>query len=402
MEEEYQAVESRIPRWALIGGVVLVFACLALLIALFLGRTRLLSVAVSVLASETPTPSETLPPTLTFTPAPTETEAPTQAPSETPSATPLPMPPAEVMALSQGGAVFNEAFADNSNNWQGINQSSEVIIQEGQLQLRSADPGKPAVGFCQGESCGPFENYYYVQAELVEDRVSTLSLGLIFGLNAQKSGFYNFAIRPSSAEISLQKVANGQWTTLIDWTSSPAAKFYPFVNVLGVSYLEGNIQLFMNGMPVGSYKDPQPYSGGRIGFAVESDGVRLLGSNVLVMNLSPVTPTPPSLPAVGTPGAGTGQPPVYISPTPAGRITYTPTPQGACPAYVPAGNFVLIVFKTGTGRGDIEINGSNVKVDQGNNVFYLPLEQEHVVVIKNKTYELYFDKCVIKTLKLNE
>ena len=397
MEEEYQAVENRIPRWVLIGGVVLVFACLALLIALFLMRTRLLSVAVSVLASDTPTPSETLPPTFTFTPAPTDTEAPTLAPSETPLPTSLPMPPAEVMALAQGSPALSEAFADNSNNWQGINQTSEVIIQEEQLQLRSDDPGKAAVGFCQGEKCGPYQDYYYVQAELVEDRVSTLSLGLIFGLNQQKSGFYNFAIRPSAAEISLQKVANGQWTTVIDWTPAPSAKFYPFVNVLGVSYLQGNIQLFLNGALVGSYKDPQPYAGGRIGFAVESDGVRLLASNVLVLNLSPVTPTPPS-----APGAGTPQPPVYASPTAAGRATFTPTPQGACPAYVPAGNFVLVVFKSGPGKGEITINGSKVKLDQGNNVFYLPLGKVHVVVIKNKTYELYYEKCIIRNLKLNE
>jgi hypothetical protein len=396
MEEEYQAPESRIPRWALIAGVVLVFLCLAVLVSLFLARTRLLSVAVSVLASETSTPTETLLPTETFTPAPTDTEAPTTAPSATPSATPLPMPPVDVAGLSQGAPVFTDAFADNSNGWQGINQTSEVIIQEAQLQLRSADTGKPAVAYCQGETCGPYQDYYYVQAEMVEDRVSTLSLGLIFGLNQQKSGFYNFAIRPSSAEISLQKVANGQWTTLIEWTPSPAVKFFPFVNTLGVSYLDGNIQLYANGVQVGSYKDPQPYKSGRIGFAVESDGVRLLASNVMVMNLAPVTPTPPSAPAAGT------QAPIYQSPTPASRITPSPTAQGSCPSYVPAGNFVLIVFKTGTGRGDIEINGSNVKVDQGNNVFYLPLEETHIVNIKNRSYELYYETCKIVTLKLNE
>lgn len=397
MEEEYQAVENRIPRWALIGGLVLVFACLACLITIFLARTRLLSMAVSVLASETPLPSNTLPPTLTFTVAPTDTEAPTLAPSDTPSPTPLPMPPAEVMALAQGSPALNEAFADNSNSWQGINQTSEVIIQEGQLQLRSDNPGKPAVAFCQGEKCGPYQDYYYLQAELVEDRVSTLSLGLIFGLNQPKSGFYNFAIRPSSGEIGLQKMSNGQWTTLIDWTPAPTAKFYPFVNTLGVSYLQGNIQLFVNGALVGSYKDPQPYTGGRIGFAVESDGVRLLASNVLVLSLSPVTPTPPSAPGEGTP-----QPPTYSSPTPAARYTFTPTAQGACPAHVPAGNFVLVVFKSGPGKGEITINGAKYKVEQGNNVFYLPLSKTHVVVIKGKTYELYYEKCTIRNLKLNE
>lgn len=395
-DEEYQAPESKIPKWALIAGVVLVFVCLAALVGIFLARTQLLSIAVNALASETPTSTQTSIPTETFTPAPTDTEMPTEEATATASPTPLPMPPPEIAALAQGGPVLSDGFVDNTNDWQGINQTSEVIIQEQQLQLRSDDSGKPAVAYCQGENCGPYQDYYYIQAEMVEDRVSTLSLGLIFGLNQQKSGFYNFAIRPSSGEISLQKVANGQWQTLIDWTASPAVKFYPFVNTLGVSYLDGNIQLFANGMMVGTYKDAQPYKSGRVGFAVESDGVRLLASNLMVMNLAPVTPTPPSLSGEGT------QVPVYASPTAASRFTPTPTQPGACPAYVPSGNFVLIVFKTGTGRGEIKINGSNIKVDQGNNVFYLPLKQTHVVQIKNRSYELYYEVCKIVSLKLNE
>ena len=109
--------------------------------------------------------------------------------------------------------------------------TSEVTIQEQKLQLRSSESGKPAVGFCQGENCGPFQDFYYYQSEIVEDRPSTLALGLVFGMNQQKSGFYSFAIRPSSAEFALQKFANGQWQNLIEWSSNPAIKFYPFVNI---------------------------------------------------------------------------------------------------------------------------------------------------------------------------
>jgi hypothetical protein len=396
MEEEYQAAESRIPRWALIAGVVIVFMCLAFLLALFLARTKLLSVAVSVLASDTPTVTQTLPPTDTLAPLPTDTEAATLTPSEIPTETPLPMPPSQIVALAQGGPALNESFADNANNWQGINTISEVTIQEQKLQLRSSESGKPAVGFCQGENCGPYQDFYYYQSEIVEDRPSTLALGLVFGLNQQKSAFYSFAIRPSSAEFALLKFANGQWQNLIDWTSNPAIKFYPFVNVIGASYQEGNIFLFINGSQVGNFTDKQPYKSGWIGFSVESDGVRLLASNVTVYNLAPVTPQPPA------PVGAATQPAVYQSPTPASRFTPTITPQGACPAYVPGGNFVLVVFKTGTSKGDITINGTKYRVQQGNNVFYLPLKKSHVVEIGNKSYDMYYEVCKIVNLKLNQ
>ena len=200
MEEDYQPQESRVPKWALIAGVVVVFLCLAVLLTLFLARTRLLSVALSVMASETPTVTNTLPPTETFTPAPTATETPTVEPSEIPTETPVPMPPSAITALSQGGPVLEEDFSDNQNNWVGISSNSEVIIQEQQLQLRSSETGAPAIGFCQGDQCGPYQDFYYYQSDLVEDRPSTLALGLVFAINSTKSGWYNFAVRPSSAE----------------------------------------------------------------------------------------------------------------------------------------------------------------------------------------------------------
>ncbi len=330
-EEEYHTSESRIPRWIWIAGVVVVFLCLAILVALFLARTKILSFAVGALASETPVPSATLIPTETFTPRPPDTETPTLAPSVTEIPTAPPMPPVSVMALSQGGPILDETFSDNSNTWQGFNQVSEVIIQEDQLQLRSSDTGKPAIGYCQSENCGPYKDYYYYQAEIVEDRPTTLGLGLVFAINQAKSGFYAFQIRPSSAEYSLWKSTNNQMVQLIDWTANAAIKFYPFINIIGVSYQEGSIQLYANGEQIASFKDPQPFTEGRIGFSVESDGLRLLANDAMVMTLAPVTPAPPAPAGMAT------QPSTYQSPTPGSRFTPTPTPKGACPAYVPAG-----------------------------------------------------------------
>jgi hypothetical protein len=150
MEEEIPVEENRFPKWVLIGGVVVVFLCLAVLLTLFLARTKLLSVAVSVLASATPSPSVTLPPTDTLPPLPTATATIEMPPTDTPSPTAIPMPPMEVMALAQGSAAIDEQFVDNSLNWVGVNQVSEVTIQQGQLQLRSSQSKQAGVAYCQG------------------------------------------------------------------------------------------------------------------------------------------------------------------------------------------------------------------------------------------------------------
>ncbi len=397
MEEDYQAPESRIPKWALIAGVVVVFLCLAVLVTLFLARAKLLTAAVSVLASETPTATETLPATPTFTQAPTDTEASTLVPTKEPTATPMPMPPAAISSLAQGGLALDEKFQDNANNWAGASQGSEVTIQEQKLQLRSANPGKPAVGYCQGQNCGPYQDYYYVQADIVEDHLSTLALGVIFGMNAQTTSFYSLAIRPSSAEFALYKVANGQWTQLIDWTASAAIKFFPFVNTVGVSYQNGTMQAFVNGQQVANYNDTkQPYSSGRIGFSVETDGVRLLASNVQVMNLQPVTPAPMTSPIASA------QAQTYQSPTPALRYTPSPTALGGCPSSVPKGYFVVNVFKGTTKKGQITIDGAAKQVSMGSNIFYLTLKDGHVVQVGGKSYNLYYDVCKIITIKFNK
>jgi hypothetical protein len=394
MGEEIPVEENRFPKWALIAGIVVVFLCLAVLLTLFLARTKLLSVAVSVLASETPTPSATLPPTDTLPPQPTETATLEMTPTETPSPTAIPMPPMEIMALAQGSPALDEQFADNSRNWVGVSQTSEVTIQQAQLQLRSAESKKAGVAYCQGD-CGPYQDYYYVQSDMVEDRPSTIGLGLVFGMNQAKSAFYSFRIRPSSADFSLAKVSNGEWNPLIDWTPSPAIKFYPFVNTIGVSYRDGNIDLFVNGQKLATFSDKQALKSGRIGFSVDTDGVRLLASKVLVYNLNPVTPQP------AITQASPLQSPVYQSPTPGAKYTPTATLIGSCPRSVPSGMFVLTVFKSGPKPGKFEINGSSVKVNQGVNVFYLPLKKMHVVKIGDKSYELYYEVCKIVNLKMN-
>jgi hypothetical protein len=394
MDEEIPVEENRFPKWALIAGVVVIFLCLAVLLTLFLARSKLLSVAVGVLASETPTASATLPPTETLPPPPTETATIETTPTDTPAPTALPMPPMEIMSLTQGSSALDEQFVDNAHNWVGVNAGSEVNIQQGQLQLRSAESKKAAVAYCQGD-CGPYQDFYYFQSDMVEDRPSTIGLGMVFGMNQARSAFYSFRIRPSSADFSLAKVSNGQWNPLIDWTPSPAIKFYPFINTVGTSYRDGIIDLFVNGQKLATFTDKQPLKSGRIGFSVDTDGVRLLASKVLVYTLNPVTPQPAITQALP------GQTQVYQSPTPGAKYTPTATTQGSCPSSVPSGMFVLTVFKSGPKPGKIEINGSSVKVNQGVNVFYLPLKKNQLVKIGDKSYTLYYEVCKIVNLRMN-
>ena len=80
IEEDYQTSGSRFPKWALIAGVVFVFMCLAVLLTLFLARTKILNFAVGMLATETPIPTETAVPTETRLPAPPEAPAPRSLP----------------------------------------------------------------------------------------------------------------------------------------------------------------------------------------------------------------------------------------------------------------------------------------------------------------------------------
>ena len=72
-------------------------------------------------------------------------------------------------------------FADNARSWSGFGQTSEFLIQENEMQLHSTDADLPGILYCSG-NCGPYDDNFYYQAELVEDRASTFGIGLVFRL----------------------------------------------------------------------------------------------------------------------------------------------------------------------------------------------------------------------------
>jgi hypothetical protein len=389
--EEVDAVASR--RWILIGATVAVLVCLGLAVVLWLGRESISTAVSGFIASSTPTLTATLPATATSAPKPTNPPTEPSVVSDTPEPTPDRAPPMEIMSLTEGPPVLDEKFADNTNNWLGLSPASEFTIQENQIRMKSNEAGQVAVVYCGGDACSSFEKSYYYQAEVVEDRPTTQGIGLVFGLDTQRKVYYAFKIKPDSGTYSLVKLVDGNWSPLVDWTPSPAIFPNPKPNLLGVSYQDGNIDLYVNNSRVNSYKDKNPYDAGRVGLFAEQDGVRLMGSNVQVYQLRLVTPGAPVVPPGGQ-TTGTA----FVPPTSA-PYTPTPTAYGSCPPEVGKSNWVLVVTSATSQKNRITINGVQKTIVQGANVFYLPLNTDVIVKIGARTYEYFFSVCKIIYLK---
>lgn len=395
-EEEYEGDSFR--RWGLVAGIGVALLCVGLLLVLWFGRDVFLKPIAQYLASATPTATQTLPPTATFTSFPTPTE--TQAPPDTPTATPVRQPAPEIMARAEQPPLLQENFLDNTRAWGGMGEYSEFLIQEGRLILRSNQPGQPASAICAGD-CGPFKDGYYYEAELLDERTTEFGYGLIFAINDARNSYYAYKIRPASGEYGLFKLVNGSWLALIDWTQAAGVLPPPQTNILGASLVEKDIDLFLNGVRLASYKDENAFNEGRIGFMVDQDGVRLLAGNVLVLRLRQTTPTPPG--QIAPPGqtAPPGQPTFTPGfPTPSGKFTATPTVSGSCPRDTPKNTWILVITNISGGKKDIFINGVKTRIDGYIVSFYLSLNTEYTIKVGEKTYEYLVPACKVVYLKI--
>jgi hypothetical protein len=399
MTEEYKDIPDPFRKWGLIilGGIVIL--CLLALVAVFVARKQLAATLIHALASETLTSTATLPETATIALSPTETATLEPLPADTLQSTPNRAPAMEIMTQIQGPPLLDEKFLDNSKSWAGFGQNSEFLIQENEVQLHSTDAEKPGILYCSGQ-CGPYDENFYYQVELVEDRASTFGIGLVIALDPQNSTLLNFVIRPSSTAYSLTRLKDGIWENLVDWTPSQTILPFPQPNILGVSFQNKTVQLYINGTRVGNYtqKDLSVY--GRIGMFVERDGVRLIARQALVYQLTPFSEAAATAAATDAATSSTSLTLPSASPTLLVKYTATPTVAGTCPRTVPSGTWVLMVTKSGQGKGSIEINGSENKVTQGVNVFYLQLETYYTVKVGGKTYEFRVSPCKVVYLKM--
>lgn len=390
IEEEYEGDSFR--KWGVVVGIGVAVLCVGLLVVLWFGKEVFLAPVAQWLASATPSPTQTLPPTATFTQFPTPTE--TQLPTEAPSATPVRQPAPEIMAQAVLPPLLDERFVDNTRAWTGQGETSEFLIQEGRLILRSDQPGQPAVAYCAGD-CGPYKDGYYYEAEVLDERGSEYGYGLIFAVNESRTSYYAYKVRPTTGEYGLFKLVNGSWVALIDWTKSPALLPPPQTNILGASLQEENIGLFLNGARLASYKDEKPFNEGRIGFIVDQDGVRLFAGNVQVLQLRQTTPTP--LGQVAPPGQPTFTPGF---PTPSGKFTPTPTKAGSCPKDTPENTWILVITNMSQEKREITINGVVTRIQDFVTSFYLSLNTEYTIQVGNKTHEYYVPFCKIVYLKI--
>ncbi len=396
-------------RWMIFAAIGVVVLCLGIAVVVWLARDTLLAPVAGLMATETSTATVTPVPTSTFTPmpSPTDTEMPTS--TIAPSPTPLMLPPNEVMAIVDGSPVLDEQFNDNNRNWTSLGEGAEYTIQQGMMVFKSALPGQQAVVYCITD-CGPYSDRYFAQTEIVDERGSDASHGLVFGIDPQRNVYYVFRVKPSTGQFGLFKRIGADLTPMIEWTQSPAVLPAPTPNTLGVRYLANKIDLYVNGTWVGEKQDKNnAYNSGRVGLYVEQDGARLLANQLKVYNLLDVTPEPPGTrPTVAIPPAG--QPPAAQPtagapglpantpvPQPTAKFTLTPTVYGSCPNYIPAGKWALVITKVGPNNrsAQITINGTEYKITDLTTAFYLDQKVNYVVKIGNKTFEFYYDKCMI-------
>ena len=305
----------------------------------------------------TPTPLPTPSPTATFTPNPTET------PTATASPTAVAFPLTQILARapSHGEKVLEEHFDDNQQNWQAYYTNRPMTVKDGLLQMANKEKGYVALAWCM--SCGDFKDAYYYQADVKLNEFSNIAYGLAFSIR-DNNNYYIFNISNESSTYALFKLVNDEWDTLIDYTSTTEISD-SLPNTLSVYFDHGKIDLFINGALVNSYTDSSPHSGGKIGLIVNDSGVTLYADNVLAYQAK------------------------------GGTITKATCPNGA-----PAGQWALIINKTGSGTGTITIDGKAQSIKPGKNVIYLAANQPHKILVGTNTLNFSASECGENTLSV--
>jgi hypothetical protein len=92
-------------------------------------------------------------------------------------------------------------------------------------------------------------------------------VGLIFGRT--ENGYYLFEVSDGSFIVLRHDSWSGTWTTLVDWTSSPAIRKGAETNHLKVIRSGTGISLYVNGQPVGGTTD-STHTGAGLGIAADA------------------------------------------------------------------------------------------------------------------------------------
>jgi hypothetical protein len=235
-----------------------------------------------------PSPTATVTSTITPTPTltPTRTLRPTQ--TSTPTATITPTP--HVLITPPGGeTVFEERFDSNEQDWYAYFTNNTVLVETGKLTLRSEESDKIGIAYCT--DCPSLADPFYFQAEVSTAENTLDPYGLAFCSPGFGSDFYVFQINPRTHLYDLYKHSAQGWKALTVTNSSPAINAAPNSNILGVQFDHGEINLFINNLPMKSYQDDDPFKCRRSGFIVNGGGFDLVVDNVFAYAAG-ATPAP--------------------------------------------------------------------------------------------------------------
>jgi len=260
--------------------------CLLFISAFIWFQPDQLSLSDRYFPSPTATPTRTNTPTPSITPTPTLTPTPTVSP--TPTITPTPH---VLLQPPEGITVFEEKFDSNTNSWDSFFSGNTTLIKDGRLMVRSDDIGYIGMALCL--NCPVYKDVFYIQAEVFTLIDTNEDYGLAFCSRGFGADYYAFEINSKNESYDLYKHTSTGWENLIVGKHSPLVNNFPLSNTLGVYFDRGDIDLYINGTLVNSYKDEKPLDCGRIGFMVNEGNFDLIADNVFAYKLEAApTPTP--------------------------------------------------------------------------------------------------------------
>jgi len=207
---------------------------------------------------------------------------PTLTPTLTPTPTPTPIPRILVHLPPNDLPVLKEDFTTNQNDWSSYYFYSKVEVKNGKLLVEAFD-SHIGIGycFCKSPFDQPLADNYYFQADISTSSLTRELYGLAFGLD--DDNFYIFTINQHVGAFFLDKKTKDGWISLFS-ARSTIIKPYPGTNTLSIYFDHGTIDLYINGQPVTTYEDKEPFNKGKIGIYTNDSGFQVIVDNVFAYN----------------------------------------------------------------------------------------------------------------------
>jgi len=196
--------------------------------------------------------------------------------SPTPTTTSISTPQILVYSPENKSIIRFDDFSSNLSNWSLYYPNGKVEVINDKMILQSNLSNHAAIS--ERQNFIRVYDKYYVQADFATDIATRLPYGLVFGMNNSLGTFYLFFINAQTQVYYLFKYLSGEWNELIPF-SRGEIRPYPEVNTLSAYYVQGNIELFINGELVASYLDQQPLQYVGVGAYVAGSGYRLIVDN---------------------------------------------------------------------------------------------------------------------------